>query len=410
MLRAFRDRLEAAPLPLRALVCAAVLKFLCAGFYLSWFTNGSDFALVHQAGSRVVCGQGAHVYDEFLAYRPENENTMFFMYPPPVAVLYAPLGSLPFRAALTLFELASLAALVGFFFIWARQRGWEPCSETYYLGFALILLFFPADYAFQLGQNDTIVLLLVALAWLWRKRPALFGLALAVAIWLKLFVGFLLVYLLLRRRWREVLSCVFWLAALAAVSLAFVPGPVQALYYSRLGLSLGIEAFYDNQSLTGFFYRLFTDSGYAKGLIDAPGLARGLTILSSLLLAGGFAAVTLRQGDDEDRGGGWGLALVTALLLSPHSDTHHQVLLLIPLLILLERRPVRTATLLYYGFFAAFAPVVAFRFLAQDRLVFFASGLKSLAFAIPSLILVGFWFHCAGRLGGGRKIAKISSV
>ena len=168
MLRAFRDRLEAAPLPLRALVCAAVLKFLCVGFYLSWFTNGSDFALAHQAGSRVACGQGAHIYDEFLAYRPENENTMFFMYPPPVAVLYAPLGVLPFRAALTIFELLSLAALLSFFFIWARQRGWEPYSETYYLGFALILLFFPADYAFQLGQNDTIVLSLIALAWRWR--------------------------------------------------------------------------------------------------------------------------------------------------------------------------------------------------------------------------------------------------
>ncbi len=398
MLRAFRDRLESAPLPLRLLICAALLKFLCAGFYLPWFTNGSDFALAHGAGARVLAGQGAQVYDEFLAYRPESENTMFFMYPPPVALGYAPLAALPFRAALTLFELLSLAAVFGAFVVWAKHRKLEPFSQAYYLAFSLILLFFPLDYAAQLGQNDALVLLLVVLALAWQKRPCLCGLVLAAAVWLRVFLGLLLLFLLLKRRWRQLAWAVFWLAVLAGASLVVVPWQTQVQYYAQLGRQLGIESFYDNQSLTGLFYRSFTDSGYTRGLVNAPSLAQAFTALASLLLTVGFAWVTLRSKDEEGFDEGFGLALVTALLLCPHSDTHHQALLLIPLLLLLERPRVNTASLLYYGFFAAFVPVVAFRFLAQDRLVAFASGPWTVVYSLPVAVLIGFWFHCARTL------------
>jgi hypothetical protein len=394
MLREFRFRLTSAPLPLRLLVCVALLKFLCAGFYLSWFTNGSDFALTHGAGARVLAGRGAQVYDEFLAYRPQSEDTLFFMYPPPVALFYAPLAALPFRAALTLFELLSLAAVFGVFLAWVRYRKLEPFSQAYYLAFSLILLFFPLDFAAQLGQNDALVLLLIVLALAFPRKLWLSGLALAVAVWLRLFLGIILLYLLLRRRWRQLGGVVFWLLALAGLSLFFVPWQTQVLYYAHLGGRLGIESFYDNQSLTGLFYRSFTESGYTRGFFNAPGLAQGLTLLASLLLIGGFISFA-RRGDEETFDEGFGLAMVTALLLSPHSDTHHQALLLIPLLLLLERPQVRTASLLYYGFFAAFTPVIAFRFLAQDRLVAFASGPWTLVYSVPVVVLLGFWFHCA---------------
>ncbi|MDD4952908.1 MAG: glycosyltransferase family 87 protein [Desulfovibrionaceae bacterium] len=398
MLRQFRDRLESAPLPLRLLVCAALLKFLCAGFYLPWFTNGSDFALVHGAGAKVLAGQGAQVYGDFFAYRPEDENTMFFMYPPAVALFYAPLAALPFRAALTLFELLGLAAVLGVFAVWARHRRLQPFSEAYYLAFSAILLFFPLDLSAWLGQNDALVLFLVVLALAGKDRPWLSGLALASAVWLRVFLGFVLVYLLIQRRWRQLMGTVFWLAALAGLSLVFVPWSTQLHYFVQLGRHLGIESFYDNQSLTGLFYRALTDSGYTMGIVNAPDLARVLTALASLLLIAGFVSVTLRGGGEADFDEGFGLALVTALLLSPHSDTHHQALLLVPLLLFLERRAVRSASLLYYGFFAAFVPVIAFRFLDQERLIAFASGLWSLAYSIPVLVLLGFWFHCAAGL------------
>jgi hypothetical protein len=40
-------------------------------------------------------------------------------------------------------------------------------------------------------------------------------------------------------------------------------------------------------------------------------------------------------------------------------------------------------------------PVVAFRFLAQDRLVAFASGPWTLAYSMPAVVLLGLWLHCA---------------
>jgi hypothetical protein len=36
--------------------------------------------------------------------------------------------------------------------------------------------------------------------------------------------------------------------------------------------------------------------------------------------------------------------------------------------------------------------------LAQDRLAYFASGAGSLAYSLPVLVLLGFWFHCARGL------------
>jgi hypothetical protein len=399
MLRVLRGRLGASSLPLRLLVCAALLKFLCSGVFLPLFANGSDFALVHEAGSKVVSGQGARLYDEFLAYRPHNEDTLFFMYPPPVALFYAPLAALPLPVSQTIFSLICAAAVLGAFLAWTRYRCLEPGSEGYLLAFSMVLMFFPLDYSAWLGQNDAVVLLLVVLSlWAGDKRPGLSGLALAVAIWLRVFLGFTLFFFLLARRWRLLGATALWLLALGAASLVCVPWEVQLQYYSSLGRELGIEAFYDNQSLTGFFFRLLTQNAYTRGLAHAPASAQALTALASVLLTAGFASVVLR-GKEAARGdAGFGLALVTALLLSPHSDTHHQSLLLVPLLLLVERSPVATGTLLYYGFFAAFAPVVAFRFLDAGRLAFFASGLWSLAYSVPVLVLLGFWLSCARAL------------
>jgi len=398
-LAVFWRQIEDAPLSARLLISLAFLTFTCSGLYLSLFTNGGDFALTHGAGAAIAGGRGAGIYDHFFAYRPGGNDTLFFMYPPPVAMLYAPLGALPFEAALGIFELLMLTSVLTAILIWTRHRGLTSESKAYWIVIAAPLLFFPLSYSFQLGQNEALIFLslVVALA-VHRRSAALAGLAIALAITLKIFLGLIVVYLIVKRRWRLVLWVVTWGTALFALSLVFVPWIIQAKYYMTLFHQIGIESFYDNQSLTGLFYRSLTNSAYTRGIFHSPYLARVLTITASTFLFCGFLYCVLRDASDDGFEEGFALTLISALLLSPHSDTHHQAILLIPLLLLFERPHVGMTTLFYYSFFAVFPPIVAFHFLSHSRLAALSSGWPALIYSLPTFAMMGLWLHTASVL------------
>jgi hypothetical protein len=72
-------------------------------------------------------------------------------------------------------------------------------------------------------------------------------------------------------------------------------------------------------------------------LVNAPLLAQGLTILSSLLVLGVCLAVRRRSGDDEHRLLEYSLWLCAMLILSPINGSYNLLLLLLPLLVILGR-------------------------------------------------------------------------
>lgn len=369
-------------LALRLLLVLACARYVSQGLFGGLFANGFDFKVVHDAAVAVAHGNGAGIYDAFLAFRP-GAGSLFYMYPPPAALLFAPFGFLEFGTAFVLFQFLSHAALWGFLAIWTKS--WP--KEKALAAVAAVLLFYPLYMSLRLGQSEAIILLCLAAA-LNIKKPAAAGLFLAVAIWLKLFLGLLLLHLLLRRRWAALGWAVVWLAVLFAAGFIAVPWEAQAAYWPRLLAPLGIEAFYDNQSASGFTHRLLTASPYATGWFDAPRLASILQAALALLFVGGYARYAWSA---KDEGRALALCLVTALLAAPHADTHHQALLLVGFLSL----PLTAGAAAFYAAFAEFIPVVADKFISLTRLQAFAHGPLSPVLSLPFFILAAFWFYLA---------------
>lgn len=119
------------------------------------------------------------------------------------------------RSIMLLFSLMSVASLLGT--VWLlRSELRIPDDSRLWLAFTLALLgWFPFWIVVRTGQVSFLLAFLMTLAWsfLRRERSVAAGICLGVATALKLFPGFLIVYLLLRRR------KAFWPAALTAGTL-----------------------------------------------------------------------------------------------------------------------------------------------------------------------------------------------
>ena len=382
------------PPSLRWLAALAAGQYLCGGVFLVFFSNTFDFRVIHQAAAQVAHGEASRIYDAFFAFGP-GASSLFYMYPPTVAGLLSPLGFLEYQTASKIFTFLSHIALWSSLALWTSRRGLS--AEGRWRAFIVLFLFFPVAYSLQLGQTEPLILLCLAGAvrLLDREQESASALLLCLAVFLKLFLGVLLLYFLARRRWRYLAFCLLWLGTLFALGLLVLPWPAQAAYWTRLAAPLGIESFYDNQSLCGFLHRLLSVSRYGAGFVDAPELARGLQWVLSASLLGSFFA--LCAGSRLSARRGMALGLITALLAAPHSDTHHHALLVFSFWTLLEEFPEDWGLLVCYGFFAVFTPLVGFKFLSPDRLALISRGAFVWILSLPFFVLGALWLRCAQR-------------
>ena len=379
---------------LRLLLALGLAQYLCRGVYLGLFSNGFDFTVTHSAAAQVLAGQGAHLYDALLAFRP-GDRSVFYLYPPIVAVLFLPFGLVSRAPAGVLFQLASHAALWGALAVWVFGTARGDAAEKRLTAVALVLLFFPIHYSFQLGQSEPAILLclLGALHSFERGRPTLSGLCLAVAICLKMFLLLLLLPLLVRREFRCLLWTFLWLALAFLIGCAVVPWNVQHDYWMRLSQPLGIEAFWDNQTVTGFVYRWLCDNPYVGSLWNAPRAARALSGGVGLGMIAALGWTSARPRTEVSWPSLFALAVTTALLASPHADTHNHALLLVPFLVLFSSRPATGALIAFYAFFASFAPLVSFKFVSREHLASVSAAPWSAIISLPFMILSAFWLY-----------------
>jgi hypothetical protein len=285
-----------------------------------------------------------------------------YLYPPAFAVTLIPLtwlsNDLAVRLWLLLIQVAVVASILIVYWVIGRPRRTELLAVV-----AVLTTFFPLANTVLAGTMNSILLLLLTLAWAcWhRRRDTASGVLIGAAAIFKLFPAALLPYLAWRRQWT--LLVVAGLTGMAGLVLGLmVTGFDHNLYYFRemlphLAAGTGYR---ENQSLAGVATRLCDpntanaggSAGWCGRLIDWPAVL--------LLLA-----IVLRASSRASRSGLEFALAVTALpLISSVTWSFPLVILILPIVLLVRQalaglmsRPQIRALLLAWICFSA-APAI----------------------------------------------------
>jgi len=176
-------------------------------------TLGYDYRAYHLAAQRFLAGEAM--------YDPTVEATGsfgLFFYPPPFAMLLAPLTLLPESVAVWAWTLAMALAAV------AAIRLLPVPTRVRWIMLLLGALSWPLVYAIKLGQVGPLVLLLFAIGWRWLDRPWPLGLSAGLGTIVKIQPALVVGWAVVTGRRRAAAVAIGVVVALAAAATAFT-GP-----------------------------------------------------------------------------------------------------------------------------------------------------------------------------------------
>lgn len=316
---------------------------------LSGAFRPSDFASNIAAARALAAGTNPYEAD-FAALHaavldiPVSEGRPYFPHPPLGTLLLRPWAPLSFRAAALgwfsislglLFILAVVLAEVAAGAGNARASRGGPSGSIVAAIFVGLLVWPPTLYNLEKGQWSILLALLVALAWrsLARGRPGAAGTLAGLATALKIFPVLLAPYFLLRGRrafaWFAVTSSALFLLPAAVIGPTAVTG---FLRHSEANLPYWETWLGVTYSIDGAAARLLIGGPWARPIVHAPALARGLVGAVGLLLVAAAAWVAGRDQVSEEREGARFAVFTTLLvLLNPLAMGHNGVLLALPI-------------------------------------------------------------------------------
>ncbi len=258
---------------------------------------GNDFRFELYPAAKLVL-HGANPYPAPHADLSGGQNRIF---PIPAVLLVTPLTLLSPMWAAAVEAVVLLAMLAGT--LWVMEvRDWRVYGVVY--------MWPPALAAVQTGNITILLGLLVALAWRYRERVWVPGIAVGVAIALKLFLWPLLVWLLAMRRYKgSVAGAGIGVAGGFLAVLPFTTLPAYVRLLNNLGTTFGRDSY----NLVGLF---------AQGHLASRSAA---VLLSYCVGLGVLMLAYVRKS--------LSLAIVASLILAPIVWTHYFVLLAVPLAI-----------------------------------------------------------------------------
>jgi hypothetical protein len=290
-----------------ALVPAGLLAI---ALYPSGENYAFDLRVFWEAGAAFVDGRSPYP-EQSAAVIATKQN---FLYPAPIAALFAPLSALPLSVAAALFSIVVLGAALLMLRV-LGVRDWR-CYGAVCLGFPLV-------FSVGLGTISTLLGLALAALWRWRDRTIVAALLLAFLVVSKLFLWPLAAWLLLTRRYRTVALAAAIAVAASLIAWWRVGFETLAEYPDLLRMVAAVEQ---------------ADSFSPTALGIALGLPANAAQLASLALGLGllvWAGMHERTRTDDRR-----LLVVVlgvALICSPIVWGHYLVLLFVPLALVYPR-------------------------------------------------------------------------
>lgn len=274
---------------------------------------GYDFLIFRTAGDAYLHGHSPYPPAELAVLAKQHS----FVYPAPMAALFAPFALLPAHAASILF--AVIAAACAF----ATLRLLDVRDLRVYGTAALWL---PVLSGIRLGTISPLVALLVAGLWRFRDRPRVASLFLAAVLVTKLFVWPLAAWLVLTRRWR------------AAGGGLLIAAAVTLVAWAPIGFA-GLRSYPHLLSVLAQAEQVQSFSVVSLALAAGLGSfgAHALAVLAGAALLGLALLLRLRRGHGRSDFGVFALCLGAALAASPLVWNHYFVLLLVPLAIAAPR-------------------------------------------------------------------------
>ncbi|OGY16738.1 MAG: hypothetical protein A2784_04605 [Candidatus Chisholmbacteria bacterium RIFCSPHIGHO2_01_FULL_48_12] len=186
----------------------------------------------------------------------------YYNYPPAATLFFYPFTLSPIDTAETIFTIISLSSL--FLSLFLLYKITHSKFSPYWLVPITYLLFrfAPTRLTLTLGQINLVVLLLILLAFYWRKSW-LGGISLGLAFILKFTPAFLLLFFILKKQWRVIIGFLYTVILLHFLAILVFGWDLTFYYYTqvlpRLLSQTGfytMQRTYMNQSLTAFLGRL----------------------------------------------------------------------------------------------------------------------------------------------------------
>jgi alpha-1,2-mannosyltransferase len=259
--------------------------------------------------------------------------------PPLWVLLISLLGLLEPLVAYRFFVMITLFVTVGYLAWVAGELRLRPAWAV--VGGVMLLLSSPMLSTLALGQIYPFLALGLVAAWISdrRGRHTVSGVALGLVVALKPSLVPVLLWPLVRRRWRTVVTAVA-AGVVATVIGAVVVGFGATLDWLELLSGSSASAYWDNASLPAAAARLFTDNPYARHVAVLP-----WTVPVAYALGIAAVAVTAWRVRGGAEVGLWAL-VAASLLVSPIAWHNYLVLLGPGILLILARGWVAPAFLL----------------------------------------------------------------
>jgi Glycosyltransferase family 87 len=321
--------------------------FLSLYFIYFSFNNASQsshgFASYYTASKLLIDGQNvADFYDDdwFSSKVEEYVPGVYEIYlvnMPTTALVFLPIAKFDYKTAKTIwtiFNILFLTVAIGLIISRMKFEGiWLP------LAFMILLTFQPLYANIAFGQVYIFIFFLFVLVWFAYEtgNELLLGISIGLVFILKTAGIFLLILLVIKKKWKSLLWFFASILFLFAVTLPMFGLDSWSAYLNKLldyssSPTLSVTAY---QTIHSYFHHFFVldEQWNPAPLINLPYLGKSLTIFFSTLILIITIIIAFKSKKSELI---FGSFIIVGIILSPPSIDYHYMLMLIPIFILFD--------------------------------------------------------------------------